>query len=266
LHGERDVSVPISTFTFGSYKTGVPSPGVGFNFYANFQTDWFWYSYNASGVPDLVAYYANLLIIQYNGKPNANAHISTLVTPVIMNEIPTQVMNGFNLTGGNIAIGKQLDILAKYVGVQRSYVGFNGQTITLSDSDFLTLINMGIIRNNAGSSMGDIEQILNQYFSGEIYAFDYGSMTMGFLVNSSIGSENVLQLFVTEGLLPVPMGVGYSVISNSIINKFFGMRTYFSVASPLATPFNTYGQSGIAGFQNSYQSSWLAMSYAYAVV
>ena len=145
------MAVPELTFSFGSYSGGVPSPQIGFNFYANFQTDWFWLSYNQQGVTALVAYYQNLLIIQYNGKPNASSHIATLVAPVLMSELPSQVLNGFNLTGNYLAVGKQLDILAKYVGVKRSYVGFNGQTLTLSDSDFITLINMGIIRNNAWS-------------------------------------------------------------------------------------------------------------------
>lgn len=178
------------------------------------------------------------------------------MTPVIMDQLPSQVQNAFNLTGTSIAVGAQLDIIGKYVGVTRSGSGFYS-AITLDDANFLLLIQMGIIRNSSSSSLAAIQLLLNQFFSGEIYVFDYQNMNMSYLIDSDIGSQGLIQLFVTEKLLPRPMGVGISVIANPIVNKFFGLRTYQAVASPITTPLNSYV---------AYDTTWLVMSYKYAIV
>lgn len=69
----------------------------------------------------LVAYYQSLLIIQYNQQPNAKATIGLLATLALASNIIQQVENAFNITGDNIAVGAQLDIIGKYVGVDRFY-------------------------------------------------------------------------------------------------------------------------------------------------
>lgn len=70
----------------------------------------------------LIAYYVNLLIMQYNIKPKARATVSTLVQAAVANLIIQQVENAFNIT---TAVGVQLDILAKYVGAQRTIYGLD---------------------------------------------------------------------------------------------------------------------------------------------
>ena len=65
---------------------------------------------------EFVAYEVNLLIAQYKTKPKARATIALLTEHLIANQIIAQVRDGFDLTA---AIGKQLDILGKYVGAQR---------------------------------------------------------------------------------------------------------------------------------------------------
>lgn len=242
----------LSLFTFRTYSSPAVSPGVGFNDYADFNYEWYWRSY---GITDLISYYANLLIIQYRSQPKAFATMAAMVAPVIMDQLPNQVQNAFNLLGPDYPEGIQLDILAKYVGVTRSGYGFYG-SVTLNDADFLTLIQMGIIRNRSGSSLATIQLLLNQFFAGEVFVFDYANMYMSYLINTSVGSQDLVDLFVTEGLLPKPMGVGLSVIAHPIINKFFGLRTYLAPASPFVTPLNSY---------TSYQTSWLFLSYSYAV-
>ena len=207
---------------------------------------------------ELINYYADLLILQYKGKPKAYAMIQTLVTPVIMDQLPTQVENAFNVLGSQIAQGVQLDVIGKYAGASRSGVGFNGSPITLSDSDFLTLIQFAIIKNNSGSSLATIESLLFQYFPDEVLVFDYQNMQMSYLINSSIGSQNLVQLLVTEGLLPKPMGVALaSVIYAPIITAFFGMTDYIlytltGLTEANSSPFNTY---------ESYQLDWPWLDY-----
>lgn len=170
---------------------------------------------------ELINYYANLLILEYIGQPNAYATMQALIKPVIMDQIPLAVQNAFNMDG--TAVGVQLDILGKYVDVTRNGFSVLGVPITLNDSDFLVLIKIATIRNNGQSDLNTIQNLLNFFFAGEIFVFDYKNMRMSYLINTSVGSLNLLQLFITEGLLPKPMGVQLSAPIFSSQLKFFGM-------------------------------------------
>ena len=184
--------------------------------------------------------------------------------------LPLIVQNGFNLIGSNPATGVQLDTLGKYAGVTRNGNGFY-VPITLDDADFLTFIQMAIIKNNAGSSLSTIQALLNQYFSGEVLVFDYANMHMNYLINSSIGSQDLAQLFVTEGILPKPMGVQLAaVIYAPVIDAFFGMSTYplvIALSPSLAVPANDVQQKNASPFNSygSYQTIWPWLSYQNAV-
>jgi hypothetical protein len=217
---------------------------------------------------ELAKYYVSLLILQYLGKPKSAATVEAVVTPVLMGlqsdpnaQLPLAVQDAFNITGSNPAVGAQLDILGKYAGASRSGSGFNGP-ITLDDSDYIALIRMAIVKNNAGSSLATILQLLNQSFPDQILVFDYQNMHMSYLISSSIGSFELIQLFVNEGFLPKPMGVQLaSVIYVPTINAFFGMTEYslYSLTGqiqPNATPFNSY---------ISYHMNWPWLSYTDAV-
>lgn len=201
---------------------------------------------------ELINYYANLLILQYLGKPKAYATIQTLVTPVVMDQLPIQVQNAFNLLGDDTAVGVQLDVLGKYAGVVRAGYTFTGPII-LDDPDFLTLIKIAIARNSAGSSLSEIQNFIQLFFPGQILVFDYQNMQMSYLIDSSVGSVGLIQLFILQGMLPKPMGVQIAaVIYAPVINMFFGFRTYLLPAFN-STPFNTYAD---------YQLDWPWLSYS----
>lgn len=153
--------------------------------------------------------------------------------------IPLAVQNAYNLLGDNTAVGKQLDVLGEYVGVQRSGLGFaSNAPITLNDADFLSLIRMAIIRNHSGSSLFTIQNLLHQFFPGEMFVVDSTLMFLTFIISSSVGSQDLVQLFVTEGLLPVPMAVGYNVVYGPT-SQYFSMVTYQNIVEP-GFPMNTY--------------------------
>jgi hypothetical protein len=59
-------------------------------------------------------YYKNLLIIQYNNKPKAQETIELNLNALLKDDILNQLEDAFNL---ETAIGKQLDILGKYIGL-----------------------------------------------------------------------------------------------------------------------------------------------------
>jgi hypothetical protein len=174
----------------------------------------------------------------------------SLVSPV-GSQLPIAVQDGFNLVGLDLSIGTQLDIIGKYVGASRSGYGFNGP-VTLNDTDYLTLIRMAIIRNNAGSSLAAIQAYIHRFFTDEIFVFDFANMNMSYLIDSDLGNTDLIQLVVAEDFLPRPMAVGLSVIVAPIIDKFFAFRTYGSAAWVNTTPFQTYG---------AYDTSWLWLSY-----
>lgn len=185
----------------------------------------------------IIDYYANLLVLQYRGKPKAYATIQTLVTPVIMDQLPTQVLNAFSL---NTAVGVQLDVIGKYQGVTRNGYDFAGNPITLDDDDFRSFITMAIALNTSDGTLYSIQNFLHQFFPGEILVFDYQNMRMGYFINSTVGSQTLAEMLVTQGMLPKPMGVQLAItIYGPVIDRFFSFRTYdFPIAN--GTPFNTY--------------------------
>jgi hypothetical protein len=202
---------------------------------------------------ELISYYSGLLIIQYRSKPKAKATIEASVGPVVTDQLPALIQDSYDLS---TAIGVQLDVLGKYAGVTRYGYGIGGSQITLGDSDFRTLIKLAVLKNNSGSSLYDIQTLIEGNFHNQILVFDHSNMQMSYYLNSTIGSQNLGQVFVTSGLLPKPMGVEIgSIIYSSDIFRFFGMRTY-GLAGYNVTGFNSY---------SSYQTDRPWLSYTNAL-
>lgn len=166
--------------------------------------------------------------------------------------LPIAAQNAFNLVGDDLAAGDQLDVLGKYVGVSRTGVILSGQTVTLSDADFTQLIRMAIVVNNAGSSLETIQNYLQQFFAGQINVADYTTMRLSYVISTSVGSTNLIQMMITQQLLPKPMGVGLSVAVVPVIADLFAFRTY-QTAATWGKPFNRYG---------AWNSTWRWLSYA----
>jgi len=150
--------------------------------------------------------------------------------------LPLTVRDAFSI---DTAVGVQLDILGKYVGVTRNGYGFSS-AISLNDTDFRSLIKIGIIRNISDSSLATINNLLNLYFPGQIYVFDGKNMNISYFISTSVGSLSLTQLFINEKLLPKPAGVQLAMsVYSSSIGSFFGFRTY-DHAQAISTSFNTY--------------------------
>lgn len=154
--------------------------------------------------------------------------------------LPLAVQNAFNLNGDNTAVGKQLDVIGKYVGVKRNGTGLDGRFIVLDDADFLKFIQLAIIQNSVGSSLADIQSLLNTFFPDQVLVFDTTLMSIYYYISTEVGSEDLIEMFITQGLLPRPMAVRIPfIIFAPNINAFFGFRTY-EEPNDNATPFNTY--------------------------
>jgi hypothetical protein len=185
---------------------------------------------------DIVNYYINLLIVQYNNKAKARATVDAVVRPIIMDQLPVQVQNAYNI---DTAVGVQLDTIAKYVGVLRSANTLSGY-VTLSDADFRQLIKFGIIVNNGGSSLYDIQQRLYSFFPGNYLVYDYRNMHMDYVLSTAIGTSALAVMLVAQKLLPRPMAVQLgALIYIANLANIFGMRTYDTPPSNV-TGFNKY--------------------------
>lgn len=84
-------------------------------------------------VEQIIEYYSNLLIIQYKSKQKAMATIALIAEIQANNNIQFDVESAFDIA---TAVGKQLDILGKYIGVDRSYQGTDYPDNTFGFCDY----------------------------------------------------------------------------------------------------------------------------------
>ena len=68
----------------------------------------------------LIEYYQDLLIVQYHDKPKAKAMIKAEMEETLANLLEIQVRDAFDV---DTAVGVQLDIIGKWVGVDRIFKG-----------------------------------------------------------------------------------------------------------------------------------------------
>ena len=98
----------------------------------------------------------------------------------------------------NLAYEAQLDVLAKYAGVKRNGNGPSG-AVTLHRLKSYTLIQLGIITNNFGSSLADIDNLLFTFFQGNIRVFDNQQMQLAYTVNGAYFSNALLDCIYLKG-------------------------------------------------------------------
>lgn len=153
----------------------------------------------------LLDYYKNLLILQYNQQNGtARATIDALVSEVLDALIIQQIEESFNI---DTAIGAQLDIIAKYMGLQRRVLNYGN----LTDDELRILIKFAILKNNNLSSTQAISESLYALFGNKISIVDNKNMTIRYNINSEI-SQVVVDILTQNNLLPKPMGVGIEVL------------------------------------------------------
>lgn len=200
----------------------------------------------------IVEYYTNLLIIQYNQQPKARATISLFINELMASGVIFDVRDGYNI---DTAIGLQLDILGKYIGVDRYYstqnltgyfsmstymddpsdttkIGFANytdvgiktgkwltyndilsQTTALSDSDFRILLKLKILQNNCNSSDGEIDNGIFNLFGELLIPQDNYDMTMNYIVDPSIFA--LIDIANQKGVLPKSMGVEIILLTST---------------------------------------------------
>jgi len=211
-------------------------------------------------VQEIVESYSQLLVLQYKTKPKAVATIETMALEALMplgldqlvanngdpltdNEgnllvtgdflnglLPLQLLQACNLAN---AVGQQLDILGKYIGVSRNGYTFS-QAITLDDDQYRQFLNIMVVRNRLRFDVKSIQEFIHQFFPGVLQVFAYGNMSIGYGYLVAIGSNVMAEFFIRAGQLPQPLCVGLKpLIYLYPNNNYFGLRN--TVDPPLAS-------------------------------
>lgn len=180
-------------------------------------------------------YYADLLILQYKTQPKARDTISALTDKVIADGLLIDVINGFNI---DTAVGKQLDMLGKYIGLSRvvKVKVSSPETTVLTDDQYRLLLKLKLVCNTSYSATSQIRSALYQLFPNDIRVFDDRTMQMEYELSMMFnGLENVI---IAEELLPFPMGLGFNVV----------------VVPDLLQLYGYYGYDGLNNNHNGYSS------------
>jgi hypothetical protein len=185
------------------------------------------------------SYYSNLLIMQYHNKPKAKATIEATVG-LLPDDLIMEVINGFDI---ETAVGKQLDILGEYVGVDRYYLVDN-QAELLGDEDYRILIKLKAISNTSDLSHKSLEEALYNFFGNTVRMDSDGNMEMTYFVPKN--KTPIIQAAIQKEVLPRPMGVRCSYIIE-YDKRFFGFCTYQNQTAVYKTGFRTYNNPNKVG-------------------
>lgn len=191
-------------------------------------------------------YYSNLLITQYNSLPKATATIQTLANCSVCDNFYGTLQSAFTL---NTAVGNQLTIIGKIVGVPRSIYGLNlvdtfftfsnwaGQPASVgfntwttptdtdkiaawasnavyipTDFEMTALIKLKIIRNNAFTSLGQIVPLLYSYFGNSISLVDNFNTSITWNFASPYHNVGSVAQFLGN-IVPKPMGCAINYVN-----------------------------------------------------
>lgn len=226
---------------------------------------------------ELTAYYKDLLIMQYRDKPKALGHVGAVLDAGMIYDIAIAVRDGFNI---ETAIGKQLDILGKILGVSRTITGttftraYYGYALYGDTTPFLfnPMLLYGAeppdvqFRDYRESSQSLYDLTDEEYriilklavvrntsnasvkTIDEILNVLFGAecyfidrMNMT-VVSYMVGDKwaRIFQIAKASGLLPNPAGVGTSLVVVPDINNIFAYSLYGGEAPEFAVGYGRY--------------------------
>lgn len=189
---------------------------------------------------ELQNYYASLLIIQYRRQPKAIGTIQMIANLSLCDGLMLVEPSCFDL---DTALGEQLTILGRIVGVPRNIVGLDlahifwafrryadatggvdflryadtpdpnnlfsryqsNATYTLSDFEMQSLIKLKIIFNNTFESYKYVIEAFWNIFGNEIQVIDNKDMTVTYNVDNKYANVFIVAQFLN--VVPRPMGV-----------------------------------------------------------
>ena len=213
----------------------------------------------AVNIDEITTQYQNLLIAQYLDKSKARATIDLFTKELLADGIFWQVLDGFDLEN---AVGVQLDIIGKYVGIDRFFKGIvldddafatndyadlpNGygfadyadplieggdlltyaqvlsKTQKLDDEDYRFLMKLKIAKNNTNHSLFEIATDMNRFFGDKLRFRDNFNMSINYFYDDSM--IEIITIAKDKDCLPRPIGVALNLIKDNV--DYFSMATY----------------------------------------
>lgn len=191
-------------------------------------------------VANVENYYANLLILQYRNKPKARATIK-LGTDIYLGDGLVFELN--DILDIDKAVGAQLDLIGKILGVNRNVYGFSLDTkyfsfektnaygfsdknelsegfwknyrnsvasaYALQDSEYITLLKFKAVYNLRRGSIGELDSLYFNLFGNDIELVNNQDLTVTYKVKSNISVG--LQAAIYLGYFKPPMGIDYTI-------------------------------------------------------
>jgi hypothetical protein len=221
--------------------------------------------------------YADLLILQYRGKPKARATIKTLIKHALLDGIMFDLEYILNIEK---AKGFWLDIVGRIVGVDRSYPGVDwnrgvffslggaavindsncegfrrygevkegtfvnskdtlGSTVALDDDNYRDLIKLKIAQNNSNHSVTGIQKILYRFFGDRIIFTKDAPMSMVYFIEPD-RTALLVRVAAQKDVLPRPLCVDLKyVISGTTFFSFGGTNV---INDKTCEGFRRYGE------------------------
>ena len=206
----------------------------------------------AAALDTVVAYYASKLALQYRTLPKATATISILAKQAVADFFAEDIQNAYDL---ETAVGAQLDVLAKYIGVSRnsnipttaqffgyalvagggSVNGYNSAVdpatngflyervyasslpeTAFTDEQFQFVLSLQIALNHFDGTLAYIQQMLADYFGGQVTVTDNLNMSLTY----SVPDNFPISATVLASFLPRPIGCGISIdVRNAVYTR-----------------------------------------------
>lgn len=200
---------------------------------------------------ELKKYFTNLLILQYKNKPKAKATIEALVDIAFYGNggiFPIILQNAYDLDN---ALGKQLDIIGKYLGYDRmlpipldnyfkyddynevetskGYSDYSQERNTypyaeyrydnysyspIQDDIYRKILKMISVLKTKSLSLGNIDEVLKDIFENKIYVVEKDKEIEYHIVSTELpllDNQTKLDIFFKK-YFPKPMGCVITVI------------------------------------------------------
>ena len=236
---------------------------------------------------ELITDYVNLLILQYRNKPDASGTISAIVEALMIYDLIRAVENGYDIDtaiGVQLdVLAKYVgaERVATGVDFSRTFFGFVdyneatpytgvvgllpydevnppdaqflkygtdlGSIYTLTDAELRILIKLKIAQNNSNHSTGEIDDILNEFFPGQVLFDDNFNMTIQYIFDTDV--ERIVDVAIAQNALPKPAAVGLIISFVPDIDNIFSLMKYDSdTPADFSQGFLNYSQDPFGSF------------------
>lgn len=157
-------------------------------------------------------FYLNLITSEHSTKPKFRNWLNILLTPFVDSiKLNEEINKAFFL---NTAIGKQLDIIGKWLNQPRQvdFQPTDGSSPLLSDKYYRIILKAKVVKNLWKGTVSDFYEKWKVLFNGEdlqVYLAD--NQDMDYIIvtwDSTLGDKMIEDLLSNGYLIPKPAGLG----------------------------------------------------------